>query len=172
MDPSLYLRVRREKEVYLLVYEDDVLLVGSDRDSIRAVSDNIAKIFNIRLQETVDTFLWISCDFKNDEVVIHIKSAVTRFLQHFLLGSCQTTSTPLPPGTISDKSIWPVTAEEKAEMQKVPYMELIGWLLYLANTTRQEIAYVVGLLPRYVENPVGLRGVMSFAILRELSRVE
>lgn len=42
---------------------------------------------------------------------------------------------------------------EKDEMYMVPYRELVGSLLYVNNTTRTEISYVVGLLDRYVEKP-------------------
>jgi len=38
-------------------------------------------------------------------------------------------------------------------MKAVPYRKLVGKLLYLAVATRPDIAYVVGVLCRFVENP-------------------
>lgn len=64
-EPSLYLRMRHEGEVYLLVYVDDVLLVGSNRNSLRAVPDEIAERFVVRV-DTVDKFPGITFKFKND----------------------------------------------------------------------------------------------------------
>jgi hypothetical protein len=38
-------------------------------------------------------------------------------------------------------------------MKPYPYRELVGKPLYLAVATRPDIAYVVGVLCRFVENP-------------------
>lgn len=168
-DPSLYFCMRHEGEVYLLVYVDDVLLVGSYRNSLRAVADEIAERFDVRMNDTVDRFLGITCEFKKDEVIIHSASAVARILQQFGMRSCRTASTPLPPGTVLDKTLEPVSDEEKTEMQKLPYRELVGSLLYLANTTRPDIAYVIGLLSRYMENPGKAHWTAGLHVLRYLS---
>ena len=47
----------------------------------------------------------------------------------------------------------PDTLEGQSEMKAIPYHELIGKLLYLAIATCPDIAYVVGVLCRFVENP-------------------
>jgi len=47
----------------------------------------------------------------------------------------------------------PVTPEDRLSMKTVPYHELVGKLLYLTVATRPDIAYTVGVLCRFVENP-------------------
>ena len=47
----------------------------------------------------------------------------------------------------------PDAPEEKQAVEKYPYRELIGKLLYLAIATRPDIAYAVGVLCRFVDNP-------------------
>lgn len=56
-DPSMYLRVRNNEEVYLLVYVDDVLLAGSNLESLRTVTDEIYRRFKARVDYIVDKFL-------------------------------------------------------------------------------------------------------------------
>src|SRR6266404_6144839 len=45
------------------------------------------------------------------------------------------------------------TPEEKLAMKNIPYHELVSKLLYLAVTTRLEIAYAISILCHFMENP-------------------
>jgi hypothetical protein len=45
------------------------------------------------------------------------------------------------------------TSEEIAEMKKIPYLNAVGALMYLATTTRPDISYTVGVLARFNSNP-------------------
>ncbi|MGH7239236.1 MAG: hypothetical protein ACREHG_04115 [Candidatus Saccharimonadales bacterium] len=45
------------------------------------------------------------------------------------------------------------TKVEDVEMKKVPYINAVGALMYLATTTRPDIAFTVSALARYNSNP-------------------
>ena len=60
----------------------------------------------------------------------------------------------------------PNSSDEKAEMSSVPYRSLIGSLMYLANTTRPDIAFAVNRLARCVENPSKAHWVAAKRVLR------
>jgi hypothetical protein len=47
----------------------------------------------------------------------------------------------------------PSTPDEVEEMRSAPYIHAVGSLLYLAISTRPDIAYAVGVLARYNSNP-------------------
>ena len=38
-------------------------------------------------------------------------------------------------------------------MQKIPYASVVGSLMYAQMCTRSDIAYIVGMLGRYLSNP-------------------
>jgi len=57
------------------------------------------------------------------------------------------------PGLKLSKDQCPSTVEEVKEMKKIPYIQAVGSLMYLAIATRPDIAYAVGVLARFSSNP-------------------
>ena len=45
------------------------------------------------------------------------------------------------------------TSDEAIRMKSLPYCELIGTLLWIANGTRPDISYAVGALANFTNNP-------------------
>ena len=52
---------------------------------------------------------------------------------------CKPVSTPLNPGLHLSTSMSPQNDAEASEMQQVPYISVVGSLMYLAVTTRPDI---------------------------------
>ena len=75
-------------------------------------------------------------------------------------------STPLDTGLRLSKDQAPQTHEERSEMSKLPYSQLVGALMYLAIATRPDIAHAVGVLSRFSSNP----GMPHWKALKHLCR--
>ncbi len=56
------------------------------------------------------------------------------------------------------------TTKQQAFVDKFPYSQIVGSLLYLAVVTRIDIAYKVGVLTRHLKNP-------SYAACKAMCRV-
>ena len=65
---------------------------------------------------------------------------------------CKPVLTPLNPGSRLSTSMSPQNPTEVSEMQ-VPYISVVGSLMYLAVTIRPDIAYAAGVLARFNSNP-------------------
>ncbi|MCO5560166.1 hypothetical protein L7F22_013773 [Adiantum nelumboides] len=65
----------------------------------------------------------------------------------------KSTSTPLAPYLKLSKADCPKSDTEKAEMAKVPYASACGSLMYAMIATRPDIAFVVGVVSRFMSNP-------------------
>jgi len=59
----------------------------------------------------------------------------------------------MDPNTHLSSENSPLTDEEKAAMKMVPYREIIGALNWIAVGSRPDIAFVVGQLAQFLENP-------------------
>ncbi len=66
---------------------------------------------------------------------------------------CNPAATPMEENLKLSVKMLPTTPEDCLGMKTVPYCKLIGKLLYLTVTTCPDIAYAVGVLCRFVENP-------------------
>ena len=66
---------------------------------------------------------------------------------------CKPHPTPLVYGQRLSKSQCPASAAEKKECLNLPYKELVGSLMYLAQGTRPDIAYAVSKLGQFSSNP-------------------
>jgi len=58
------------------------------------------------------------------------------------------------------RDMCPKNDEERTYMKNVPYLEALGSVMYLATTTRPDIAYAAGTLARFGSNP-GLEHLMA-----------
>ncbi|XP_054717308.1 uncharacterized protein LOC129226705 [Uloborus diversus] len=73
--------------------------------------------------------------------------------KRFGMEDCKEASTPIAPNQIITKEMWPQTDEERKSMEKVPYREAIGSLLYASQGTRPDICHAVGVLSRFSNDP-------------------
>ena len=74
-------------------------------------------------------------------------------LDRFGMADCKPISTPMEPGLRLSRTQSPQNAQEAATMRQTPYLSAVGALMYLATTTRPDIAYTVGVLARFNSNP-------------------
>ena len=77
------------------------------------------------------------------------------------MADCHCVSTPLEPGTK-----W--TSDAAVTESNFPYQELVGCLMYLAVSTRPDIAYVTNCLARYVSSPSSNHVAVAKRVLKYL----
>jgi hypothetical protein len=56
---------------------------------------------------------------------------------------------PMLQGKILSKTQSPATAEDREEMNKIPYASAIGYIMYAMLCTRPDVAYAISLTSRY-----------------------
>ena len=92
-------------------------------------------------------------DRPNRTLSISQTQFITNLLQEHSLQDSKPISTPLNPGSRLSSSMSPQNSAEAAEMRQYPYISVVRSLMYLALTTRPDIAYAAGVLARFNSNP-------------------
>jgi Reverse transcriptase (RNA-dependent DNA polymerase) len=95
----------------------------------------------------------------------YIKSIVTRYG----LADAKAQSSPMIPNILYSKDDCPADETEAAHMQKIPYREAIGSLMYATVATRPDIAFAISTLSQFLENPGELHWDVVKRVLHYLS---
>eukprot|EP00963_Diacronema_lutheri_P001208 scaffold78_cov513-Pavlova_lutheri.AAC.1 len=159
-DPGLYVG----EDVLLMVYVDDLLLCGNGRSKVENVKQSLLTTFEGRDLGPTDHFLGIKMerDRTGKTVFLSQETYVNNVLERFRMADCYSVSTPLEPGTK-----W--TSDASATESNFPYQELVGCLIYLAVSTRPDIAYVTNRLARYVSAPTTNHVAVAKRVLKYLN---
>lgn len=97
---------------------------------------------------------------------------VQTILKRFKMSDCKPVSTPLNCSIKLSLNMSPKTEEEKAEVQNLPYQNLVGSLMYLATSTRPDIAHAVSVLSQYNTNYGKQHWIAGKRVLRYLKGTE
>jgi transposase InsO family protein len=154
-DHGLYTLLKGDVRVFMTVFVDDIMLAGSDSTLLDSIVKDLSQHFKLRdLGPTTQLLgLEIHRDRSNRRLLLSQSQYIANLLQEHGLQDCKPVSTPLNPGTRLSTSMSPQNDVEASEMRQVPYISVVGSLMYLAVTTRPDIAYAAGVLARFNSNP-------------------
>ena len=154
-DASIYIYARDGIKVIVPIFVDDITLASKSQKALDMFVVELSKHFKLRdLGPT--TFLLgieISRDRERQRISLSQKQYILTKLEEFNMSECHPIGTPMVPGLRLSSDDSPKTQKEAEEMKKVPYINAVGSLMYLAITTRPDISYTVGVLTRFNSNP-------------------
>ncbi|KAE8716977.1 cytochrome P450 71A9-like [Hibiscus syriacus] len=141
--------------VILLLYVDDMLVAGPNKDHIDELKAQLAREFEMKDLGSVNKILGMQIhrDRSNRKIWLSQKNYLKKILSRFNMKDCKPISTPLPINFKLSSSMSPSSEEEMMEMSRVPYASAVGSLMFSMICTRPDIAQAVGVVSRYMANP-------------------
>ena len=152
---SVYIYRRGDARIIMPIHVDDLLIASNSKSELATVKSELAANFKIHDQGPTKSILGIKIerDWQARSISLSQPGYIESMLEQFGMTECNPVPIPMDPGQKLSAKMSPDTSEGRLAMSKYPYRELIGKLLYLAIATRPDIAYVIGVLCRFVENP-------------------
>ena len=95
----------------------------------------------------------ITRDGKNHKLTLSQGEYIEKVLHRFRMQNEKLVSTPLAIHFKLSKEMCPKTQEEIDYMSRIPYSSTVVSLMYAMVCTRLDIAHVVGVVRRYMNNP-------------------
>lgn len=170
VDPCVYVNNNKDDKVIVIIYVDDLLIASKNICELQKVKTFLSDKFQINDMGPVSNILGINIerDGLTGKIKLTQRRYITDMLQKFGMDNCKPISTPLEPNQKLTKEDKPTTREEALSMQRTPYRELIGSLIYLANATRPDLQSAANALNRFCTNPGHIHWQIAKRVLRYL----
>ncbi|KAH9720235.1 hypothetical protein KPL70_006028 [Citrus sinensis] len=160
-DKCVYSRFNGNKGVIICLYVDDMLIFGTDSESIELTKLLLSSNFDMKDMGLADVILGIKI-LKNDNGIVLTQSHyIEKILKKFNYYDCKSVSTPFD----SNIRLYPNTGRSVSQLE---YARIIGCLMYAMTCTRPDIAFAVGKLSRYTSNPSQAHWQAVYRILKYL----
>ena len=134
---------------------DDIIIIGTRRE-IEEASSCLKTEFKMKDLGKTKYRLGLHIEHLPEGIFVHQSIYLKKVLEKFYMDKSHPLSTPMVVRSLEvDKD--PFRPKEDTENilgPKVPYLSVIGALLYLANCTKPNIAFAVNLLARFSASPI------------------
>ncbi|XP_052561956.1 uncharacterized protein LOC120431009 [Culex pipiens pallens] len=160
-DQCLYTKQTKAGRLIVLLYVDDVLVIGPSQKAVDAVKSCMSKEFEMTDTGEVDCFLEmkIERDVEERKLRISQRQYFQDILLRFGMQDCKPASTPM------ECRLKLLKSAEK-DRTDAPYRELIGCLTYASITTRPDLAAAVNFLSQFQSCPTNTHWAHLKRILR------
>ena len=155
VDHCCYVKFFNNSYIILLLYVDDMLIVGSSIEEINNLKKQLSKQFAMKDLGATKQILYMRIIRGKANGTLKFSHAkyVKKILNRFNMNEAKPVSTPLDNHFRLSKEQLSKTKEERDHMSKVPYASAIGNLMYAVVCTRPDIAHAMGVMSRYMSRP-------------------
>jgi hypothetical protein len=114
------------------VFVDDFMFAGSDGALIDSIVKDLSQHFKLHDLGPTTQLLGLEIHRDRPNCRLHLSQGqyIANLLQEHGMHDCKPVSTPLNTGTCLSTSMSPQNAAEASEMYQVPYISVVGSLMY------------------------------------------
>ena len=152
VDHCVYYKQVGNDFIYVVLYVDDMLLVGNNMDVIKEVKMQLSSKFDMKDLGAASLILGmeIKRNRADRKLWLNQRKYIETILHRFNMQECKPVKVPIPVGVRVSVEQFPKTQEEEEDMSHVPYASAVVSLMYAMVCTRPDIAHAVGVLSKYM----------------------
>ncbi|KAD4584477.1 hypothetical protein E3N88_22078 [Mikania micrantha] len=160
-DHTLFLKRRNNRVTCLIIYVDDMVITGDDKEEMERLKKNLFAEFEMKDLGRLKYFLGIEVLRSKQGIFLCQKKYILDLLSETGMIDCKSVETPM---TVNHK----LHMELEADLaDKERYQRLVGKLIYLSHT-RPDIAYAVGVVSQFMHQPQSAHMEAVLRIIRYL----
>ncbi|RVW39334.1 Retrovirus-related Pol polyprotein from transposon TNT 1-94 [Vitis vinifera] len=162
------------KYIFLVLYVDDILLATNDISILHDTKRFLSKHFEMKDLGDASFVLGIQIHRDRSRGILGLsqRTYIDKVLQRYGMQNSKPGDTPVAKGDKFSLNQCPKNSLESQEMQKIPYASAMGSLMYAQVCTCPDIAYILGMLGRYLSNPGMDHWRASKRVMRYLQRTK
>ena len=154
-DPGVFHAHINNHRIIIAVHVDDCAITSSSGELMQDFKRRINEHHSITDLGPIHWLLGIKVtrDRETRTISLSQQSYIDTIIRRFNLHEAKAIPTPIVPGISYSSKGGPADKTEAARMDKTPYRQAIGSLMYVAVTTRPDISFAVSMLSQFLENP-------------------
>jgi hypothetical protein len=139
----------------LAIHVDDCTISGSSPEHLERYKERIAATFKMTDLGPVSWLLGIEIKRNREARSISLsqQSYITSILQRYNFSDAKPIAMPMDPNVQLTTEHRAISIKDIAAMKHIPYREAVGSLMWAAVGTRPDIAFPVGILSKFLDNP-------------------
>lgn len=156
-DSCVYVKTCEDgAKVYLLIYVDDMLVAAKDKKLVQELKKQLSMKFEMKDLGPAKKILGIeiSRDRANGKLWLSQEGYMEKVLETYKMEQAKEVVTPLGAHMKFRSATKEQLQHDKEYMKTVPYANAVGSLMYSMICTRPDLAYPVGIISRFMGNPI------------------
>ncbi|KAJ9542569.1 hypothetical protein OSB04_029075 [Centaurea solstitialis] len=173
-EPCVYTKFSGSIVTFLVLYVDDILLIGNDVPTLQSVKSWLSKCFQMKDLGEAAYILGIKIYRNRSKRLIGLSQStyIDKILKKFRMDESKKGFIPMQHGIVLSKTQCSVSSQDQDKMKSVPYASAIGSIMYAMLCTRPDVAYSVTVTSRYQQNSGEPHWVAVKNILKYLRRTK
>ncbi|GJW26154.1 retrotransposon protein, putative, ty1-copia subclass [Tanacetum coccineum] len=154
-EPCVYLKASGSYVAILILYVDDILLMGNNIPMLQDVKSYLGRSFAMKDLGDAAYILGIKIYRDRSKRLIGLNQSayIEKILKRFYMENSKRETIPMQEKLKLSKSQGASTPAEKQRMQNIPYASAIGSIMYAVRCTRPDVAFAQNMTSRFQQNP-------------------
>ncbi|GJQ89881.1 retrotransposon protein, putative, ty1-copia subclass [Tanacetum coccineum] len=169
-EPCVYLKASGSNVVFLILYVDDILLMGNNVTMLQEVKSWLCTCFSMK--DLGEAAYIIGIKIRRDRskrlIALSQSAYLKKILKRFWMENSKKGYIPMIENPNYRKFQGAKTPSKVQRMQRVPYASAIGSIMYAVRCTRPDVAFAQNLCSRFQQNPGEIHWTVVKAILKYL----
>ena len=161
-DPSVF--ALEDRSLIIGLYVDDMILLCADKEQVKKTVASIQRLWDIKDIGDVKKILGLGIQRNNNTITINQTAYIEETITKFKLNRAKPATLP-----VSDRETLITASQTEPQADQSLYQQAIGRLMWIANSTRFDISYVVGQLSQHCNKPTTRHWNSVLQVLRYLS---
>ncbi|KAJ0522562.1 putative RNA-directed DNA polymerase [Helianthus annuus] len=173
-EPCVYKKASGSSITFLILYVDDILLIGNNIPMLQDVKSWLGKCFSMKDLGEAAYILGIKIYRDRSKRLLGLSQSayIDKVIRRFSMQDSKKGLLPMASGTVLNSDQCPKLDKDKEDMKKVPYASAIGSIMYAMLCTRPDVSFALSLTSRYQQNPGKSHWIAVKNILKYLKRTK
>ena len=173
-EPCVYKKISGSIVLFLILYVDDILLIGNDIPALKTVKSWLGKCFSMKDMGETAYILGIKIYRDRSRRMIGLSQStnIDKVLRRFKMENSKRGNLPVGHRITLSKTQCPKTIDEQKRISSIPYASAIGSIMYAMICTRPDVSYALSMTSRYLSNPGEAHWIAVKTILKYLRRTK